>query len=351
MWHIDIKPTRNRNDKQENHRNPSYPDPCPLTPVPLRTAARIAKLSALLLAGALLLFGCGSSGGQSETPSNQPPSQQERPPDREPFAFTRENFPRMDGSTSTGPLAEAVACVLLGEPREAVAELVVFNRTTESFRHLAAGICDILIVSEPTPEVFSELRAQGFELDMAPIALDALVFIVNASNPVDNLTTEQIRGIYTGRITNWRDVGGHDIPIEAFQRNAEAGSQVLMEKLVMDGRAMADAPMQHIHTAFGMGAMLTAMRGFDGSANAIGYTVFYFARDMGMAEGMKIISVDGVSPGTETIRSGEYPFVNPYFVVIGASEPEDSPARIMWNWLLGDEGQALVAHEGYVPMR
>jgi len=314
----------------------------------LRHALKVVAIVAL----SALLAACDNGTDPAHTQEEpMPPVQQETPLVREEFIFTRENFPRMDGSTSTGPLAQAAASVLLGEPREAVTELAVFNRTTQSFRNLAAGLCDILIVSEPTPEVFEELAAQGFELDMAPIALDALAFIVNASNPVDSLTVEQVQRIYTGRITNWREVGGDDVEIVAFQRNPEAGSQVLMEKLVMDGLNMAQAPTQTFMTAFGMGELITAIQGFDGSANAIGYTVFYYAGDMQMAEGLKIIAVGGISPGAETIRSGAYPFLNPYYVVIGAHEPEDSPARIMYNWLLSDEGQRLVGLEGYVSMR
>ena len=313
----------------------------------------LIKLMALLTA-ALLLTACNNGGEPAPQPppvEPTPPVLQGTPMEREEFVFTRENFPRMDGSTSTGPLAQAAASVLLGEPREAVAELAIFNRTTQSFRNLASGLCDILIVSEPTPEVLEELRRQRFELDMSPIALDALAFIVNASNPVNSLTIEQIQGIYTGRITNWREVGGDDTEITAFQRNAEAGSQVLMEKLVMDGLNMAQAPTQTFMTAFGMGELITAIQGFDGSASAIGYTVFYYAEDMRMAEGLKIIAVDGIRPNAETIRSGEYPFINPYYVVIGADELEDSPSRIMYNWLLSDEGQRLAGLEGYVSMR
>jgi len=311
-------------------------------------------IAGILLSMALLLAACNKSAVSIKDPSPvEPPpaSQPAEPPVVKEFIFTRENFPRMDGSTSTAPLAQAAACVLLGEPREAVAHLTEFNRTTQSFRNLAAGLCDILIVSEPTPEVFEELRASGFELEIAPIAIDALVFIVNASNPVDSLTLEQIRRIYAGKITNWEQVGGDDVEIVAFQRNAEAGSQVLMEKLVMEGLDMANAPTQSFMMALGMGELITAIKGFDGSASAIGYTVFYYAEDMRMAEGLKIILVDGVKPGAETIRSGEYPFLNPYYVVIGAREPEDSPARIMYNWLLSGEGQALVSHEGYVSIR
>jgi len=307
----------------------------------------------LTILSALILFTvCCDKNDPAPTPSPTPqqtPEIQEPPVIREVFVFTRDNFPRMDGSTSTAPLAQAAAAVLLGEPREDVEELASdFSRTTQSFRNLANGLCDILIVSEPTPEVFDELRDKGFDIELAPIALDALVFVVNAGNPVDNLTHKQIQDIYTGRITNWSDVGGEDIEIVPFQRNAEAGSQVLMEKLVMYGLDMADAPEITIITAFGMGEMITAMMGFDGSASAIGYTVFFFADEMGMAADLKILAVDGITPNADTIRNGEYPFINPYYAVIGATESEDSPTRIMWNWLQSGDGQKLVDLEGYV---
>jgi len=308
-----------------------------------------------ILAVTLLLTACGDKNEpQPDTILSVQQSPEPQPPEliREEFIFTRENFPRMDGSTSTAPLAEAAAAVLLGEPRESVAELATdFSRTTQSFRNLANGLCDILIVSEPAPEVFDELITMGFEIEMAPIALDALVFVVNTDNPVDSLTHQQLKDIYTGRITNWSSVGGNDIEIVPFQRNAEAGSQVLMEKLVMDGQDMTEAPTQSFMVAFGMGEMITAMKGFDGSANAIGYTVFFFAEDMGMAEGLKILAIDGISPNAESIRSGEYPFLNPYYVVIGANEAENSPARIMWTWLQSSDGQKLVGLEGYVSIR
>ena len=316
---------------------------------------KIILLSMLVLLSAMLLTACSDKSDPSPDPSPTPqqtPELQEPPVIREEFIFTRDNFPRIDGSTSTAPLAQAAAAVLLGEPREDVEELASdFSRTTQSFRNLANGLCDILIVSEPAPEVFDELREMGFDIELAPIALDALVFVVNAGNPVDNLTHKQIQDIYTGKITNWREVGGDDIEIVPFQRNAEAGSQVLMEKLVMYGLDMTDAPLKSVMIAFGMGEMITAMMGFDGTASAIGYTVFFYAEDMGMADGLKILAVDGITPNAETIRSGEYPFINPYYVVIGEKEPEKSPARIMWSWLQSNDGQKLVDLEGYVSIR
>jgi phosphate transport system substrate-binding protein len=99
-----------------------------------------------------------------------------------------------------------------------------------------------------------------------------------------------------------------------------------------------------------MGELITAVRNYDGSASAIGYTVYYYANDMKMADGLKILAVNDIAPNDETIASGEYPFLNPYYTVISAGQPEDSPARILYEWLLSPEGQNLIKFEGYVPV-
>ena len=95
-----------------------------------------------------------------------------------PFVFTRDNLPRLDGSTSTVPLAKALCAVLLGESREDVADLVQFSRTTQSYRNLMAGEADLVLAAEPTPEVRAELEA-GDQWLLTPFATDALVFVVN----------------------------------------------------------------------------------------------------------------------------------------------------------------------------
>jgi len=326
---------------------------------------RIAMIVVLLIffvAMAVLVIMRGSDFPEEVPVIEEPPPQvDEVPRELEEFSFSLESFPRMDGSPATIPLAQAVAGVLLGESRENVADKTVFTRTTQAFRNLSRGLADILIVSEPTPGVLDELTERGYIIEMTPIAVDALVFIVNESNPVNSLSLEQVRGIYTGAITNWQQVGGDNIEIEAFQRNEEAASQVLMQKLIMDWEPMANAPIQNISAVFGLGDLyseeaiedddfITAIRGFDGSAGAIGYTLLYYAEKMQIAEGLKIISVDGVKPDSDTIASGEYPLLNPYYVVIDAGKPEDGDIRIMYNWLLSEEGQALIRQEGYVPL-
>lgn len=316
------------------------------------------RILAILLVLLFTLTACGRNADHTSVPdpapepSTEPAAEPSTEPVTEPsiegntFTFSRENFPRIDGSTSLVPLAESVASVLLGESREEVADLVQFNRTTQSFRNLMSGECDLLIVGEPNAAVYTEMEDAGFEIKTEVIATDALIFVVNENNPVDNLTTEQVRGIYSGEITNWSEVGGNDEEIVAFQRNTDAGSQALMVKLVMGDTPLAKAPQDYVIGS--MGGLMEAVKSYDNSSAAIGYSVYYYANDMRMAQGLKLLSIDGVEPSAETIRSGEYPHLNAYYCVIPADTPADSPSHILYDWLMTAEAQLLLANEGYV---
>lgn len=295
---------------------------------------------ALLLAAALCLTACGAA--PEESGSSAPPAG----PQEGQFVFTRENFPRLNGSTSTVPLAQAMASVLLGESREAVSDLTQFSRTTQSYRNLIYGEADLLIAAEPADSIWEEKKDAGFDWEMESFAIDALVFVVNAGNPVDSLTVEQVQKIYTGEITNWSQLGGDDVEIIPFQRNEEAGSQTAFKNLVMKDLPLMDPPKDYVVDS--MMGLIEAVAGYSDSPGAIGYTVYYYANDMKMAEGLKILSIDGVEPSADTIRAREYPFLNNYYVVMQAGLAEDAPASILYHWILSGEGQKLVSHEGYV---
>lgn len=306
-------------------------------------------VSSLLLASVLALSACGAPGASSASSSSSPSSPAPAESQAEQFVFTRENFPSLDGSTSTVPLAQAIASVLLGETRQEVSDLFHFSKTTQSYRMLMwsdGKSTDLLIAAEPPEVIWQEKEEQNFRWQMEPFAIDALVFVVNADNPVDSLTTEQIQKIYTGEITNWSQVGGDDLPIIPFQRNEEAGSQTAMNKLVMKDLSMMEAPSDYVRGE--MGDLIEAVAAYDDSPSAIGYTMYYYANDMNMADGLKILAVDGVVPGGDTIRSGGYPFLNNYYVVC-AEHPTEA-TQVLYDWILSDEGQKLVAHEGYVPV-
>ena len=297
----------------------------------------ILLLTAACSAG--LLAGCGTAPGNESNGSE----------DEELFTFTRENFPKLNGSTSTVPLAQAICSVLLDESRESVTDLTQFSKTTESYRQLMYGNSDLLMAAEPAEKVVQEMEEQGFAWQMEPFAIEGLVFIVNADNGVDSLTVEQVQKIYTGEITNWSEVGGADLKIDAFQRNETAGSQTMMKKLVMGDLAMMEPEKDYVVGE--MSGLIEAVRSFDDTSSAIGYTVYYYAKNMNMADGLKILQIDGVTPGAESFRSGAYPFLNPYYVVMAADTPEDSSTAILYHWILSDAGQYLVEQEGYVSVK
>jgi hypothetical protein len=106
------------------------------------------------------------------------------------FRFTRANFPRLDGSTACLPMAEAVCSVLLGESRDQVQDLIHFNRTTQSFRNLMAGECDLLLAGQPNAAVFEEMETQGFAYDMEQLGTDALIEKMNQLVAFKGMTVE-----------------------------------------------------------------------------------------------------------------------------------------------------------------
>ncbi len=258
------------------------------------------------------------------------------------FAFTGENMPRIDGSTATIPLISAVRSVLLGIERE---EDVTVSGTDYAYQKLINGEADVLLVYAPAEETLVYAKERNVELEMAPIGRDALVFLINVKNRVESLSTEQVIGIYAGEITNWAETGGQDAEIRAYQRPLLSGSQTMMNKLVMKGTPMMEAPPEYI--IGDMGGLVEAVAAYDGGENSIGYNVYYYVTRMKLDPNIRLLSVDGIAPSTESISSGGYPFVNDFYAVIRADAPEDSPERVLFDWIQTGDGQELVAHEGY----
>ena len=262
-------------------------------------------------------------------------------------AIPADQYPTVDGSTATLPLSYALFQAATGEDEETAEETIKHNKTDSSYIQLAYGRCDLVLAYEPSEETRKRMEEEA-SLEMKPIGRDALVFMVNASNPVKSLTEEQIQAVYSGQTTNWKELGGADEEIVAFQRKQNSGSQTLMEKLVMDGIPMAEAPSHHYISS--MGELLDIVSSYNNQGNAIGYSVYFYARNMYSVPGLEFLSVDGITPSNETIQDGSYPYVNEFYAVIRDDEPEDSPARLLFDWLTSEGGQELVSDTGYVPV-
>ena len=255
------------------------------------------------------------------------------------------DYPKVDGSTANIPMALALIKLVTGCTDDEASGSINFSTTDYSYDALSRGNCDLLLVYEASRPTKEKLDPENL-FDMHPIGLDALVFITNTDNPVDSLSIEQIRGIFSGRITNWKDVGGLDAPITAFQRPELSGSQTLMLNLCMGDVPMA--PVDEVTVSVTMADVIDDIAAYDNSSNAIGYSVYYYAKNMYTYPNLKFITVDGVTPTNETINSGEYPFINPFYAILPRENVNPMAADIV-AWLETAEGQFFVSQCGYVP--
>ena len=257
-----------------------------------------------------------------------------------------EDYPVVDGSTATLPLSYLLMETATGADEAAAKEAIRHNKTTESFYALVDGAARLLLVYEPSNDAWDYAESEGVQLEVQAIGYDAPVFLINDKNPVASLTQQQIVDIYSGRITNWKDVGGSDQEIVAYQRVENSGSQVMMRAQVMKDTPMMEAPKE-LRTAE-MDGLVDAIAAYRNTANSIGYSVYYYINNMYMQKGIRLLAIDGVAPSNETIASGAYPYRQPFYAVIRADAAPDSPERKLFDWLKTPEGRALVEAAGYV---
>lgn len=343
-------------------------------------------ISVALIGMTLIGQGCGSPPDPIAPPSPFPsvPDSVPKPP-RLPeklesvapeLGFTVENYPKVDGSTSTQPLLMLTACKILAahsqwihteqsdsqmlyasnileimegrsasqELCERVNRLVQTHGTGDAYNDLIERKADFLLAARlPSDDEWKLAGERGVELDVRPVALDAFVFLLNRQNPVRSLSLAQIRGIYSGQIVNWKEVGGPDAAITPYQRTRNSGSQELMQTLVMKGRPMVRAPELLTGTV-----MSFPFLAIDKDVHGIGYSVFYYQEFMAPQSQIKACAVDGALPGPETIRSRLYPLVTDVHVVLRSDSLPDSPAVRLRDWMLSPAGQAIVEESGYV---
>jgi len=261
--------------------------------------------------------------------------------------FTTETMPKIDGSTANIPLAELILKRITDMDQDEIDKRINFTTTPNSYMNLGYGSTNLLLVYEADDETKQQLIDYSYsEFEYYEIGLDALVFLTNINNPVDSITTQQLQDIYTGKITNWKELGGEDKPIVPFQRIEKSGSQALMRKLVMGNLEMTQAPEELAPGE--MGGLMTALADYDNESNSIGYSVYYYAKNMFALPNLKLLAIDGVAPSNATIADASYPFINPFFAVIRKDTAADSNERKLLNWILSDKGKQTIIDSGYV---
>ena len=277
-------------------------------------------------------------------------------------------YPMIDGSTVCVPMAVEFSWQHLKLDNEDGNNFVYFQTTNVAYECLIKkGIkwggyidygdssssvkdkpVDIIFATEPSDDELALAAKNKVELTIKPVCYDAFVFITHKDNPVNSLTVEQIQKIYSGEITNWKDVGGSDEKISAYQREENSGSQTTMEKQVMKGKKMI--PANKVMTIEGMDDLVRTVGEYQNKNSSIGYTFKYYVDTLYKSDKIKVIKINGIESSVENIRSRSYPFTTNYFGVI-RTEDKDKVGGKFLDWVLSDEGQRCVAQAGYCAMR
>jgi len=300
--------------------------------------------------------------GQSDGPRDAGQSEE--------LSYTIDNYPNVDGSTSTEPLQVLIACKLLGvdyhwtdhfdgsnrlkadesapetvEIADYINRNIIHRGTHGSYVNLIENGADLILVARQPSQDESDLaRSNGVEMEIQAVALDAFVFVFNIGNPVEGLTTEQIQDIYTGVTVNWSEVGGNTADINPYQRDRNSGSQELMEALVMKDLEIIDAPDMILE------GMMGPINVISTDENGIGYSVYFYEQFMAPNEQLKPVAIDGVMPNFENIKARAYPYTTEVYAAVRNDVDESSPAYGLWRWLLTAQGQDAVRESGYVPI-
>jgi phosphate transport system substrate-binding protein len=267
-----------------------------------------------------------------------------------------ENLPRLDGATALYPVyASFVQAVYpMTGPNgisiyyEFYRGIAICSQTPIAYENLINGEVDIIFCAEPSREQIAQAAEKGLEFNMIPIGKDAFVFFVNKNNPINNITSSQIRDIYSGAITNWNEIGGHDSEIIPYQRPKNSGSQTIFESVIMRGTAPME-PLKEEHIVGGMGGIIEQVSDYRNYLNAIGYSFLFFTTEMVKNDEIKLLSIDGIMPSIETIQSDEYGFTGYFYAITTGNETETTERFI--EWILSEEGQYLIEKTGYIPIR
>ncbi len=267
--------------------------------------------------------------------------------------YTLDNYPKVDASLATQPLTNAFIKNFVGENVD-VSKLDYTN-THPGYVRLINDEVDLIVVTEPSKEELELAKQKGVELEVIPVVKEGFVFYVNSNNKVDSLTKDQIQGIYSGEITNWKEVGGEDMEIKPFQRPTNSGSQTGMLSLVMKDKKLMDPLKENLVDT--MAQIINFVSSYENGKNSIGYSYYYYATtmyegiDKEIASNIKLIGIDGVKPNAKTIQNGSYPYTTAYYIVINKADDENSPSRKLANLMLSKRGQQVAKNAGYVPVK
>lgn len=298
----------------------------------------LSAVTLTILAFALVLTGCGNgtnneqSSSSPSNPATTAPAEATAETSPSPSEQTASGTVTLAGSTSVQPLAEELGNAFMAVNKDARIE-VSGGGSGAGIKAAQGGTADIGMASRA-------LKDDETGIKPVVIATDGIAVVVNKDNAAADLTTEQVKDIFSGKLTNWKDAGGKDANIVVINREEGSGTRDAFKELVLgkDGEFVAQAIIQN-----STGAVREAV-GQD--VNAIGFISFG-----GMNDSVKALHINGIEPSEDNIKQGTYPISRPFNFLIHESTAPSAVAQAFIDFVLSPEGQAVVTDNGYVTVK
>ena len=257
------------------------------------------------------------------------------------------DLPKMDGAYALYPVYSGVVRALYDRKefeKHSRWEYLVTNGSDITFEKLLENKVDLIFSAPPSKKQIADAQAKGLKYEITPFAKEAFVFFVNSKNPVENLTSQQIRGIYSGKITDWSQIDKRLTgKIKPFQRNQGSGSQTMLEKIM--GKTPIMPPLKEDRLG-GMGEIINDVANYRNYQEAIGFTFRYFSTEMFKNGEIKLLAIDGIAPTVENIRKGTYPFIADCCII--TVKPRNENIRKIVDFMFTPAGKELIEKTGYL---
>ena len=267
------------------------------------------KRLVVLLCGAViisgLVVGCGSGSAEGDTAKIT-----------------------ISGSTSVGPTMEVLAEVY--EKDNDVNIEVQQVGSSAGIKNTIDGTSDLGMTSRDLKDEETK------EVDGTQIAIDGIAVITNTANKVTDLTSEQVKDIFTGKITNWKEVGGEDAQIVVVSREDGSGTRDGFQDIL---GFESDELTKDAQICDGSGNVKSTV---EGNENAIAYISFGYLGDT-----LNDVKIDGVEPTDANVVDGKYPISRP-FIVVNKKDGLSDVAKAFVDFIMSEEGQNIVAEEGFI---
>lgn len=211
---------------------------------------------------------------------------------------------------------------------------VTYNPTGSGsgIQAVAEGRCDIGLASRDLKE------EEAADLQGTVVAIDGIGIIVHPDNPAADLTIEQIGDIYTGKITNWKEVGGSDAPVVCIGREAASGTR--------DGFEEVTGTKDSCRYSQELTSTGDVVQTVSGNPNAIGYASVASVNDT-----VKLVSVEGIVPTIENIQNGDYKIQRNFVLVTRKDTPLSQAAQDFFDYATSSRADSLIAEAGAVPVK